>query len=57
MKGTTPRVIDRYPEERFDSQKQKEWAKAVVDQLCVFAKTAHTAPERNHRNGKRQSTV
>lgn len=57
MKATMLKVTDRYPEERFDSQKQKEWAKAIVDRLCVFAEAAHTIPERNHRNDKWKQAV
>lgn len=52
MNGTKQKVTDRYPEESFDSQKQKEWAKAIIDRLCVFAEAVHTVPERNRRNDK-----
>lgn len=57
MKGTKPKVTNHYPEESFDSQKQKEWAKAIVDRLCVFAEAARTVPERNHRNDKWKQAV
>lgn len=51
------KVTNHYPEESFDSQKQKEWAKAIIDRLCVFAETAHTVPERNRRNDKWKQAV
>ncbi|MGM9630074.1 hypothetical protein [Butyricicoccus sp.] len=57
MKGTNPKVTDHYPEECFDSQKQKEWAKAIVDRLCAFAEGAHAVPERNRGNDKWKQAV
>lgn len=42
MEAIMLKVTDQYPEECFDSQKQKEWAKVIVDRLCVFAQAGYT---------------
>lgn len=48
-------IIDRYPEEPFDPERQQEWARAVVDRLYAYStSTVHTISRRG-KNGWKEA--
>lgn len=35
--GITMTVIERYPDEEFNTELQQEWARAVIEQLMAYS--------------------
>lgn len=38
-------IIERYPDEEFNTELQQEWARAVIEQLTAYASSHTVCPD------------